>query len=161
LINDIGRFHQAIAQAAAIADAGKLVTFGIQPTAPETGYGYIKAVPGDGPRAIERFVEKPDLETAQAYVASGEYYWNSGMFLFRACAYLQELQRLQPQILAACQNAWENARRDTDFIRLDSEAFSASPSDSIDYAVMEKTADAAVVPLDAGWSDVGSWTALR
>ncbi|WP_442682399.1 mannose-1-phosphate guanylyltransferase/mannose-6-phosphate isomerase [Stenotrophomonas sp. JC08] len=161
LINDIGRFHQAIAQAAAIADAGKLVTFGIQPTAPETGYGYIKAVPGDGPRAIERFVEKPDLETAQAYVASGEYYWNSGMFLFRASRYLQELQRLQPQILAACQNAWESARRDTDFIRLDSEAFSASPSDSIDYAVMEKTADAAVVPLDAGWSDVGSWTALR
>ncbi len=161
LINDIGRFHQAIAQAAAIADAGKLVTFGIQPTAPETGYGYIKAVAGDGPRAIERFVEKPDLETAQAYVASGEYYWNSGMFLFRASRYLHELQRLQPQILAACQNAWENARRDTDFIRLDSEAFSASPSDSIDYAVMEKTADAAVVPLDAGWSDVGSWTALR
>jgi mannose-1-phosphate guanylyltransferase/mannose-6-phosphate isomerase len=161
LINDITRFHQAIAQAAAIAEQGKLVTFGIQPTAPETGYGYIKAVAGDGPRAIERFVEKPDLATAETYVASGEYYWNSGMFLFRASRYLEELERLQPQILAACRTAWEKARRDTDFIRLDADAFKASPSDSIDYAVMEKTDDAAVVPLDAGWSDVGSWTALR
>jgi mannose-1-phosphate guanylyltransferase/mannose-6-phosphate isomerase len=161
LINDIARFHQAIAQAAAIAEQGKLVTFGIQPTAPETGYGYIKAVAGDGPRAIERFVEKPDLATAETYVASGEYYWNSGMFLFRASRYLEELERLQPQILAACRTAWEKARRDTDFIRLDADAFKASPSDSIDYAVMEKTGDAAVVPLDAGWSDVGSWTALR
>ena len=161
LINDITRFHQAIAQAAAIAEQGKLVTFGIQPTAPETGYGYIKAVAGDGPRGIERFVEKPDLATAETYVASGEYYWNSGMFLFRASRYLEELERLQPQILAACRTAWEKARRDTDFIRLDADAFKASPSDSIDYAVMEKTGDAAVVPLDAGWSDVGSWTALR
>jgi mannose-1-phosphate guanylyltransferase/mannose-6-phosphate isomerase len=147
LINDIARFHQAIAQAAAIAEQGKLVTFGIQPTAPETGYGYIKAVAGDGPRAIERFVEKPDLATAETYVASGEYYWNSGMFLFRASRYLEELERLQPQILAACRTAWEKARRDTDFIRLDADAFKASPSDSIDYAVMEKTGDAAVVPL--------------
>jgi len=161
LINDITRFHQAIAQAATIAEQGKLVTFGIQPTAPETGYGYIKAVAGDGPRTIERFVEKPDLATAETYVASGEYYWNSGMFLFRASRYLEELERLQPQILAACRTAWEKARRDTDFIRLDADAFKASPSDSIDYAVMEKTGDAAVVPLDAGWSDVGSWTALR
>lgn len=161
LINDIPRFHQAIAQAADLAGQGKLVTFGIQPTAPETGYGYIKAVAGEGPRAIERFVEKPDLHTAQGYVASGEYYWNSGMFLFRASRYLEELQRLQPQILAACRTSWERARRDSDFIRLDADAFKASPSDSIDYAVMEKTVDAAVVPLDAGWSDVGSWTALR
>lgn len=161
LIGDIAGFHQAIAQAAAVAEQGKLVTFGIQPTAPETGYGYIKAAAGEGPRAIARFVEKPDLATAQSYVASGEYYWNSGMFLFRASRYLQELERLQPQMLAACRSAWEKARRDTDFIRLDADAFKASPSDSIDYAVMEKTADAAVVPLDAGWSDVGSWTALR
>jgi mannose-1-phosphate guanylyltransferase/mannose-6-phosphate isomerase len=161
LINDIPRFHQAIAQAASLAGQGKLVTFGIQPTAPETGYGYIKAVAGEGPRAIKRFVEKPDLQTAQGYVASGEYYWNSGMFLFRASRYLEELERLQPQILAACRTSWERARRDSDFIRLDADAFQASPSDSIDYAVMEKTADAAVVPLDAGWSDVGSWTALR
>lgn len=161
LILDIEQFHQAIHAAAAIATQGKLVTFGIQPTAPETGYGYIKAIAGEGPRAIERFVEKPDLATAQTYVASGEYYWNSGMFLFRASRYLEELERLQPKILAACRTSWEKARRDSDFIRLDAEAFTASPSDSIDYAVMEKTADAAVVPLDAGWSDVGSWTALR
>jgi len=161
LIRDVAHFHSAIMEAANIAEQGKLVTFGIQPTAPETGYGYIKAVAGDGARGIERFVEKPDLATAQAYVASGEYYWNSGMFLFRASRYLQELERLQPQILAACRASWEKARRESDFIRLDAEAFKASPSDSIDYAVMEKTADAAVVPLDAGWSDVGSWTALR
>ncbi len=161
LIRDVAHFHSAIMEAANIAEQGKLVTFGIQPTAPETGYGYIKAVAGDGARGIERFVEKPDLATAQAYVASGEYYWNSGMFLFRASRYLQELERLQPQILAACRASWEKARRESDFIRLDAEAFKASPSDSIDYALMEKTADAAVVPLDAGWSDVGSWTALR
>ena len=161
LIRDVVRFHQAIALAADLAERGKLVTFGIQPTTPETGYGYIKAATGEGPRAIERFVEKPDLATAQAYVTSGEYYWNSGMFLFRASRYLDELQRLQPQILAACRASWEKSRRDSDFIRLDAEAFKASPSDSIDYAVMEKTTDAAVVPLDAGWSDVGSWTALR
>ena len=161
LINDIARFHEAIAQAARISDQGKLVTFGIQPTAAETGYGYIKAVAGEGPRAIERFVEKPDLATAESYLASGEYYWNSGMFLFRASRYLEELERLQPQILSACRKALERARRDADFIRLDADAFSASPSDSIDYAVMEKTTDASVVPLDAGWSDVGSWTALR
>jgi mannose-1-phosphate guanylyltransferase/mannose-6-phosphate isomerase len=161
LIRDVAHFHQSINEAASLAEQGKLVTFGIQPTAPETGYGYIKAVAGNGARAIERFVEKPDLATAQAYVASGEYYWNSGMFLFRASRYLEELQRLQPQILDACRAAWERARRDSDFIRLDTDAFKASPSDSIDYAVMEKTVDAAVVPLDAGWSDVGSWTALR
>ena len=161
LIRDVAHFHRAILDAADIAEQGKLVTFGIQPTAPETGYGYIKAVVGEGARAIERFVEKPDLATAQDYVASGEYYWNSGMFLFRASRYLQELERLQPQILAACRTSWEKARRDADFIRLEADAFKTSPSDSIDYAVMEKTADAAVVPLDAGWSDVGSWTALR
>ncbi|WP_296250174.1 mannose-1-phosphate guanylyltransferase/mannose-6-phosphate isomerase [uncultured Stenotrophomonas sp.] len=161
LIRDVAHFHRAILDAADIAEQGKLVTFGIQPTAPETGYGYIKAVAGEGARAIERFVEKPDLATAQDYVTSGEYYWNSGMFLFRASRYLQELERLQPQILAACRTSWQKARRDADFIRLDADAFKASPSDSIDYAVMEKTADAAVVPLDAGWSDVGSWTALR
>ncbi|KRG66262.1 mannose-1-phosphate guanyltransferase [Stenotrophomonas humi] len=161
LIRNVEHFHQAITLAATVAEQGKLVTFGIQPTAPETGYGYIKATAGEGPRAIERFVEKPDLATAEAYVASGEYYWNSGMFLFRASRYLEELERLQPQILAACRASWDKARRDSDFIRLDADAFAASPSDSIDYAVMEKTSDAAVVPLDVGWSDVGSWTALR
>ena len=153
-------FHAAVERAAVAADTGKLVTFGIVPTAPETGYGYIKAVAGEGVRAVERFVEKPDLSTAERYVASGEYYWNSGMFLFKASRYLQELEALQPAILAACRAALDKAGRDTDFIRLDADAFAASPNDSIDYAVMEKTAAAAVVPLDAGWNDVGSWSAL-
>ena len=153
-------FHAAVQQAAVAANAGKLVTFGIVPTAPETGYGYIKAVSGDGVRAVERFVEKPDLQTAEQYVASGEYYWNSGMFLFKASRYLAELEVLQPAILAACRAALDKANRDSDFVRLDADAFAASPNDSIDYAVMEKTADAAVVPLDAGWNDVGSWSAL-
>lgn len=153
-------FHEAVKQAAAAADGGKLVTFGIVPTAPETGYGYIKASAGTGVHAVQRFVEKPNLETAREYVASGEYYWNSGMFLFKASRYLEEMEKLQPAILAACRKALDKASRDNDFIRLDAEAFAASPNDSIDYAVMEKTADAAVVPLDAEWNDVGSWTAL-
>ena len=153
-------FHAAVVQAAVAADAGKLVTFGIVPTAPETGYGYIKAAAGEGARGVERFVEKPDLATAEGYVASGEYFWNSGMFLFKASRYLQELEKLQPAILAACREALAKAARDSDFVRLDADAFAASPSDSIDYAVMEKTGDAAVVALDAGWNDVGSWSAL-
>jgi len=160
VVRDDTAFHAAVKQAAVAADAGKLVTFGIVPTAPETGYGYIKAHVGEGVRGVDRFVEKPNLETAQQYVASGEYYWNSGMFLFKASRYLQELEALQPAILSACRTALDKASRDTDFIRLDADAFAASPNDSIDYAVMEKTADAAVVPLDAGWNDVGSWSAL-
>ncbi len=160
VVRNEAAFHAAVQQAAIAAEAGKLVTFGIVPTAPETGYGYIKAQAGVGVRAVDRFVEKPDLATAEQYVASGEYYWNSGMFLFKASRYLQELEALQPAILAACREALDKASRDSDFIRLDTEAFAASPNDSIDYAVMEKTADAAVVPLDAGWNDVGSWSAL-
>ncbi|MGE8220620.1 MAG: mannose-1-phosphate guanylyltransferase/mannose-6-phosphate isomerase [Stenotrophomonas acidaminiphila] len=161
VIADEAAFHAAVRQAATAAEAGKLVTFGIVPTGPETGYGYIKAAPGDGARPVERFVEKPDLDTATAYVASGQYLWNSGMFLFRASRYLEELARFNPAMLERSRTAWESARRDTDFTRLDADAFAAVPSDSIDYAVMEKTADAVVVALDAGWSDVGSWTALR
>jgi mannose-1-phosphate guanylyltransferase/mannose-6-phosphate isomerase len=161
LIHDEPAFHAAIRAASTAAEQGRLITFGITPTSPETGYGYIKAHPGTDVRAVDRFVEKPDLATAEAYVASGEYYWNSGMFLFRASRYLAELERLQPAILKACKDSWENAQLDADFIRLEAESFKASPSDSIDYAVMEKTGDASVVPLDAGWSDVGSWTALR
>ena len=160
VVRNEAAFNAAVQQAAVAAEAGKLVTFGIVPTAPETGYGYIKAASGEGVRAVDRFVEKPDLITAEQYVASGEYYWNSGMFLFKASRYLQELEALQPAILAACRTALEKASRDSDFIRLDAEAFSTSPNDSIDYALMEKTADAAVVPLDAGWNDVGSWSAL-
>ncbi|MBW8774915.1 MAG: mannose-1-phosphate guanylyltransferase/mannose-6-phosphate isomerase [Stenotrophomonas sp.] len=154
-------FRSAVQAAAAAAEAGKLVTFGIVPTGPETGYGYIKAADGQGLRAVERFVEKPDLDTATGYVSSGQYYWNSGMFLFKASRYLQELERFQPAMLAGSRQAWQQARRDADFTRLDKDAFTAVPSDSIDYAVMEKTADAVVTPLDAGWNDVGSWTALR
>jgi mannose-1-phosphate guanylyltransferase/mannose-6-phosphate isomerase len=160
VIGDEAAFQAAVRLAAAAAEQGKLVTFGIKPTAPETGYGYIKAAAGDGARAVERFVEKPDLATAQSYLASGEYYWNSGMFLFRASRYLEELRKFQPAIADACTTAWQAAKRDADFTRLDKDAFAASPSDSIDYAVMEKTADAVVVPLDAKWSDVGSWSAL-
>lgn len=161
VITDEAAFRNAVQAAASAAEAGKLVTFGIVPTGPETGYGYIKAADGQGVRAVERFVEKPDLETATGYVSSGQYYWNSGMFLFKASRYLQELERFQPEMLARSRQAWQQARRDADFTRLDRDAFTAVPSDSIDYAVMEKTADAVVIPLDAGWNDVGSWTALR
>ncbi|MBB5884863.1 mannose-1-phosphate guanylyltransferase/mannose-6-phosphate isomerase [Xanthomonas sp. LMG 8992] len=160
VILDEAAFQAAVQAAASSATDGKLVTFGIKPTAPETGYGYIKAAAGIGARAVERFVEKPDLSTAQGYLTSGEYYWNSGMFLFRASRYLEELRKFQPAIADACSTAWQSAKRDADFTRLDKDAFAASPSDSIDYAVMEKTADAVVVPLDAKWSDVGSWSAL-
>lgn len=161
VITDEAAFRSAVQAAAGAAEAGKLVTFGIVPTGPETGYGYIKAADGQGLRAVERFVEKPDLDTATGYVSSGQYYWNSGMFLFKASRYLQELERFQPAMLAGSRQAWQQARRDADFTRLDKDAFTAVPSDSIDYAVMEKTADAVVIPLDAGWNDVGSWTALR
>ncbi|WP_447906571.1 mannose-1-phosphate guanylyltransferase/mannose-6-phosphate isomerase [Stenotrophomonas sepilia] len=161
VITNEAAFRSAVQAAAGAAEAGKLVTFGIVPTGPETGYGYIKAAEGQGLRAVERFVEKPDLDTATCYVSSGQYYWNSGMFLFKASRYLQELERFQPAMLAGSRQAWQQARRDADFTRLDKDAFTAVPSDSIDYAVMEKTADAVVIPLDAGWNDVGSWTALR
>ncbi|MBV6688227.1 mannose-1-phosphate guanylyltransferase/mannose-6-phosphate isomerase [Xanthomonas euvesicatoria pv. physalidis] len=161
VIQNEAAFQAAVTLAATAAEQGKLVTFGIKPTAPETGYGYIKAGAGTGASAVERFVEKPDLATAQSYLASGEYYWNSGMFLFRASRYLEELRKFHPAIADACQKAWENGKRDADFTRLDKDAFAASPSDSIDYAVMEKTAYAVVVPLDAGWNDVGSWSSLR
>ena len=160
VIADADAFRAAVRAASQAAESGALVTFGIVPTGPETGYGYIKASAGEGVRAVERFVEKPDAATAAAYVASGDYAWNSGMFLFRASAYLAELERHQPAMLAACREALARARRDVDFVRLDATAFAASPSDSIDYAVMEKTAHAAVLAIDAGWNDVGSWAAL-
>jgi len=160
LIKDEAGFRQAVAAAQAAALAGGLITFGIVPDAPETGFGYIKAAPGQGVRTVERFVEKPDLATAMDYVASGEYFWNSGMFLFRASSYLAELERNQPQMVSQCRLAIAQAKRDADFLRLDKTAFAACPADSIDYAVMEKTAHAKVLPLDVGWNDVGSWSAL-
>ncbi len=160
VIRDEAGFRAAVRAALPAAEQGALVTFGIVPAAPETGYGYIKAVPGDGVRAVERFVEKPDRAAAERYLAAGGYYWNSGMFLFRAGRFLEELERLQPAMLAACREALAKAKRDIDFLRLDRDAFGACPADSIDYAVMEKTAHAAVLPVDLGWSDVGSWSAL-
>lgn len=161
VIRDEAAFRAAVTAATPAAELGKLITFGIVPSSPETGYGYIKAAAGNAVRDVERFVEKPDQGTAEAYIASGEYFWNSGMFLFKASRYIEELRKLQPAILEACRKSLELAGRDADFVRLDKDAFESSPSDSIDYAVMEKTRDAAVLPLDAGWSDVGSWAALR
>ena len=164
VVADPAAFRAAVARAVPAAEAGRLVTFGIVPTGPETGYGYIKAIAGQGAQAavlkVDRFVEKPDAATAAQYVASGEYFWNSGMFLFRASCYLAELERHAPAMLTACRAAFAGASRDADFVRLDKAAFAACPSDSIDYAVMEKTAEAAVLPIAVGWNDVGSWSAL-
>jgi mannose-1-phosphate guanylyltransferase/mannose-6-phosphate isomerase len=163
VVADAEAFRAAVRVASAAAELGALVTFGIVPTAPETGFGYIQSEPGaggDGARKVLRFVEKPDAATAQAYLDAGGYYWNSGMFLFRASRYLAELGRLRPDILEATRAAFAAARRDGDFIRLDKEAFSGCPSQSIDYAVMEQTDAAMVLPVDIGWNDVGSWSAL-
>ena len=163
-IRDHGRLHAAIETAAAAARQGHIVTFGMKPTAPETGYGYIEtgaALPAiDGAHLVARFVEKPDAETAAAYLAGGRHLWNSGMFVFTAAAMLAELRRHAPEVLAAAEAAVAAARTDLDFIRLDPEAFAAAPSISLDYAVAERTDRAAVVPADLGWSDVGSWQAL-
>ncbi len=162
LLKDVAAFQRAVRAGLGPAAAGQLVTFGVVPTKPETGYGYIRRSGGTGPAySIAEFVEKPDAARAARYVAAGDYLWNSGLFLFGARRYLDELGRLAPEMLAACEAALAVAKRDLDFTRLDAEAFARCPSDSIDYAVMEKTRDAVVVPLDAGWSDVGSWSALH
>ena len=164
VIKDPQALCAAVTTAYPLAQNGSLITFGVVPTAAETGYGYIKAgeklaVTSEGCK-VERFVEKPDRGTAEGYLQSGGYYWNSGMFMFKASRYLEELQRYAPDMLAACRESLTTAKSDLDFVRLDADAFSACPADSIDYAVMEKTDAAAVIPLDAGWSDVGSWSAL-
>ncbi|MBF0269806.1 MAG: mannose-1-phosphate guanylyltransferase/mannose-6-phosphate isomerase [Alphaproteobacteria bacterium] len=157
-------FRAAMTQAAEAARQGYLVTFGITPTAPETGYGYIKAgqaIKGcAGAFSVDRFVEKPDRKTAQAYLADGSYSWNSGIFVMTAGAYLDELKKHHPEIVRATRIALANARRDLDFLRLEAESFSKATSQSIDYAVMEHTKKAAIVPVNMGWSDVGSWRAL-
>lgn len=164
LIRDPAAFHAAVAQAAPSAQTGRLLTFGITPTAPETGYGYIQAGPpldgANGVAPVARFTEKPDQATAQRYLESGEYFWNSGIFLFQASAILAELEHSAPEILAACQQALHDGRIERDFLWLDASSFARCPANSLDYAVMEKTAQAAVLPLTAGWSDVGSWAAL-
>ena len=166
VIDDQAAFVSAVNKAASVAATGKLVTFGIVPTGPETGYGYIRggdAISTPGLEAlgfdVAEFVEKPDLATAKRYVSEG-YYWNSGMFIFQASRYLEELEKFAPAMLASCRESLSKAKTDLDFIRLDQAAFAACEEDSIDYAVMEKTDSAIVIPLDAGWNDVGSWSAL-
>lgn len=163
LITDSSAFHTAVVQAVDYARDGHLVTFGIIPAAPETGYGYIMqgaAMPHGPGRKIQRFVEKPDTVTAEGYVRSGQYFWNSGMFVLRADAVLAELTRFAPEIVRGCRESLEKAVSDLDFLRLDHDAFAACPEDSIDYAVMERTDRGVVVPLSCGWSDLGSWDAL-
>ncbi|MFA9216333.1 MAG: mannose-1-phosphate guanylyltransferase/mannose-6-phosphate isomerase [Sphingomonadaceae bacterium] len=163
VINDVDAFHAAIVHASELVGDGALATFGIVPTCPETGYGYIQSgAAAAAPQCyqVDRFVEKPDRTTAQGFVDAGNYYWNSGMFLFRADSFLNELQQYAPAIASASADAVAKGYRDLDFCRLDEAAFAACPSDSIDYAVMEHTRHAIVVPADIGWSDVGSWSAL-
>jgi len=161
VIRDVPAFQAAVALGCVAAEAGRMVTFGVIPDRAETGYGYIRRATGPGPvYDVAEFVEKPDAPTARRYVDSGEYYWNSGVFMFGARTFLAELERLAPSMLAACRDALAAAQRDLDFLRLPAQEFAACPSDSIDYAVMEKTDAAVVVPLDAGWSDVGSWSTL-
>jgi len=184
VIRDKAAFQSAVAEGVHYAMKGKLITFGIVPNSPETGYGYIKKgkeiksvqgsrfkVKGNHSRLtphaslftafeVSRFEEKPTPAKAKSFVQSGDYLWNSGMFMFRASVYLKELKRHAPEILKACEKALKNSVKDLDFLRLDEKAFSECPADSIDYAVMEKTGSAVVIPLDAGWSDVGSWSSL-
>jgi mannose-1-phosphate guanylyltransferase len=162
LIQDVPAFQNGITRAVPLAKEGKLVTFGIVPGHAETGYGYIQRGPelAEGSYRVNRFVEKPDQKTADEYLSSGDYLWNSGMFMFGARQYLAELEKHRPDILAICQAAFDGASEDLHFTRINESIFAECPEDSVDYAVMEKTDNAAVVSLDAGWSDIGSWSAL-
>ena len=166
VIKDTEKFHTAIKVAADAAMQNHLVTFGVVPTKPETGYGYVKKgsalceAPAIPFYKVDQFVEKPDLATAKTYFDSGDYLWNSGMFLFKASNFLQELGLFNPEIVSSCKEALDKSQHDLDFIRLDKKSFSSCPSDSIDYAVMEKTHNAVMVSLDAQWSDIGSWDVL-
>ncbi len=161
VIRDARVFQAAAGVAVDLAAGGKLVTFGIVAHAPETGYGYIRRGDGAGPAyPVAQFIEKPTLDVALQFVESGDYYWNSGMFVFKAARYLAELGRFAPDILEATSAAYRAAKTDLDFVRIDAAEFAQCRSESIDYAVMEKTRDALVLPLDAGWSDVGSWSSL-
>ncbi len=161
VIENTQAFDLAVDQALELAESNKLVTFGIVPTHPETGYGYVKrGISLDDCYTVDSFVEKPNLELANSYVESGDYYWNSGMFMFKASRYLSELKRFRPDIYVACEKAMSAEISDLDFIRINKDAFEKCPAESIDYAVMEKTDDAVVVPLSAGWNDVGGFSAL-
>lgn len=162
VIDDLEAFVAAVAAGQAAAAQGKLVTFGVVPAYAHTGYGYIEADVRDAEAApVASFVEKPDRETAVKLIETKRFFWNAGIFLFRADAYLEELAKFAPEIVEACRKSIAGAKKDTDFLRPDAEAFRACPSDSIDYAVMEKTDRAVMVPLSTGWSDVGSWAALH
>jgi len=162
VIRDVIAFQHAAVAAMAAAEQGQLVTFGVVAHTPETGYGYIRRGEPAGPAfRIAQFVEKPTLQRAHGFVASGDHYWNSGMFVFRARRYLDELEKFAPAIAQVSRESFAAAKADLDFTRIDAARFESCPSDSIDYAVMEKTAGAVVVPLDAGWSDVGSWASLH
>jgi mannose-1-phosphate guanylyltransferase len=161
VIQDQAAFTKAVLGAIPLAESGKLVSFGIIPKDANTGYGYIRRGNAHGPGFdVDMFEEKPSLETAQSYVASGNYYWNSGMFLFKASRYLEELKKFRPEIYRVCKLSVDDAKDDLDFVRVNKNTFEACDSESIDYAVMENTADAVVVPMDAGWSDLGSWSSL-
>jgi mannose-1-phosphate guanylyltransferase len=162
VLQDLAAFQSAIRQAIPAGAQGKLVAFGIVARTPETGYGYIRRGAGAGPVVpIAQFVEKPDAVRAREFIASGEYFWNSGMFLFGARRFLDELEVQAPDIADVCARASATAVREKDFTRVDEAVFASCRSDSVDYAVMEKTRDAVMVPLDAGWNDVGSWAALH
>ena len=164
VIKEEAAFMAAVRRAADVSKAGNLALFGIKPSMPQTGYGYIRRgellTDFEGTFAVQNFTEKPDRETAERYVADGEYYWNSGIFVLGARAFLEELKRLEPSVLAAAQQALSGAAEDLGFLRLDKDAFAKAPNISIDYAVMERTSRAAVLPIDVGWSDVGSWSSL-
>ncbi len=162
LITKVDNFHAAIQTAISFAENNQLVTFGIIPEHPETGYGYIKRGEhlSNACFKVDSFVEKPRLEKAVEYLASGDYSWNSGMFMFKTAKFLQELRQFSPEIFSTTQQSVSNSQRDMNFIRVEQDIFKHCPSDSIDYAVMEKTHDAVVIPIDAGWSDVGSWSSL-
>ena len=161
-INDLKAFHKTIQIGESLAERGKLVTFGVKPTKPETGYGYIEADLSSEAEhyEIKSFTEKPNLKNAQLYLDNGNYLWNSGIFMFKASTYLDELRKYEPEIFSACKKSLTKNRNDSDFIRLDNSKFDACPNKSIDYAVMEKTTNSVVVPLNTSWSDVGSWESL-
>lgn len=161
VIQDQSAFDMAVSNAIPLAESGKLVTFGIVPDKPHTGYGYIKkGNPKESGFQVDKFVEKPSIELASEYVSSGDFLWNSGMFLFKAGRYLEELEKFRPDIYEACKASMNGTKVDLDFLRINQEEFALCPSDSIDYAVMEKTAESVVVPMNAGWNDIGSWSSL-
>ena len=161
VIQDEVAFNAAVMRAIPLAEAGKLITFGIVPTQPHTGYGYIRRGKDMGEGfEVDAFVEKPSSDVARDYLSSGDYYWNSGMFLFKASSYLEELKKFRPDILDQCKASVTEVTADLDFLRINKETFESCPAESIDYAVMEKTSRAVVVPMDAGWSDIGSWSSL-